>query len=117
MTFPFPVADHPLRPSSLWGNIKRPFPSGAWFTNLALGKGDMPVVVLPYTVKATSAGVGICYSAALRIVTSTRIQVFDDSRLTMSLMTITNPAPLLFRTHIEKIYWSVQLKSMKTTGY
>ncbi len=39
----------------------------------------MPVVVLPYTVKATSEGVGFSYSAALRTVTSERIQVFDDS--------------------------------------
>ncbi len=47
----------------------------------------MPVAVLPYTVKTTSAGVGFSYSAALRTVTSTRIQVFDDSSSLMSLVT------------------------------
>ncbi len=77
--FPFPITNHPLRPSSLWGDIKKPYPSGAWFTNLALGNGDMPVVVMPYTVKTTSEGVGFSYSAALRTVTSERIQVCDDS--------------------------------------
>ncbi len=87
LTFPFPVASHPLRPSKLWGYIKKPFPSGAWFTNLAIGKGDMPVVVLPYVVKTTSTGVGFSYSAALRTVTNTRIQVFDGSSSHMSLVT------------------------------
>lgn len=72
--FPFMTAQHPFTPGSLWGSIRRPYPTGAWWTNLALGEGDSPVVPLPYTIKSTDGGVGVSYSAMRRKVASRRVQ-------------------------------------------
>ena len=47
---------HGLRqPTALWGAVRRPYPTGAWWTNLVIGKGDNNVAQLPYAVKATNA--------------------------------------------------------------
>ena len=49
------------QPTSLWGAVRRPYPTGAWWTNLVLGKGDNNVAQLPYAIKATDAeGVQVC---------------------------------------------------------
>ena len=41
--------------------MRRPYPTGAWWTNLVLGKGDNNVAQLPYAIKATDAeGVQVC---------------------------------------------------------
>lgn len=73
--FPFTTtAGHPLRPGILWGSVQRPYPTGAWWINLALDDGDFPVVPLPYAIKAGQHDVGISYSAMRREVTLTRIE-------------------------------------------
>ncbi len=38
----------PLSP--YWGALPPPYPTGAWWSNLVLGEGRMPVVALPYAV-------------------------------------------------------------------
>lgn len=46
--FPFvTTTKHPLQPGSLWGTVKRPYPTGAWWSNLAIGDGDFPATPLP----------------------------------------------------------------------
>lgn len=73
--YPFTTTSkHPLRPASLWGTVQRPYPTGAWWLNLAIGDGDFPVAPLPYTIKSTSEGVGVSYSAMRRVVSLTRVQ-------------------------------------------
>ena len=32
----FPHRSHVVTPSSFWGNVQRPFPTGAWWTNLVV---------------------------------------------------------------------------------
>lgn len=34
--------------------MRRPYPTGAWWTNLVLGKGNNNVAQLPYAIKATN---------------------------------------------------------------
>jgi len=34
---PFEARTHPDTPTKLWGSVKRPFPTGAWWTNLVVG--------------------------------------------------------------------------------
>lgn len=73
--FPFATTvKHPLRPSPLWGDIKKPYPTGAWWLNLAMGEGDFPVAPLPYTIKAARYGVGVSYSAMRRSESLTRVE-------------------------------------------
>ncbi|KAM3577913.1 hypothetical protein VYU27_000018 [Nannochloropsis oceanica] len=60
---PFSHVTHPLQPTALWGAVRRPYPTGAWWTNLVLNKGDNNVAVLPYAIKATDDnGLQISYS-------------------------------------------------------
>ena len=53
---PFEARTHPDTPTRLWGNVKRPFPTGAWWTNLVVGgpssSGDGlgTAFATPYTV-------------------------------------------------------------------
>ena len=53
---PFEARTHPDTPTKLWGNVKRPFPTGAWWTNLVVGgpssSGDGlgTAFATPYTV-------------------------------------------------------------------
>ena len=62
-TVPFAHVTHPLQPTALWGAVRRPYPTGAWWTNLVLGQGDNNVGMLPYAIKATEAnGVEVSYS-------------------------------------------------------
>jgi hypothetical protein len=37
-TIPFEIISHPDPPTSLWGNVVKPYPTGAFWTNLAIGK-------------------------------------------------------------------------------
>ena len=53
---PFEARTHPDTPTKLWGSVKRPFPTGAWWTNLVVGgpssSGDGlgTAFATPYTV-------------------------------------------------------------------
>lgn len=52
-------------PDAAWGVIKKPYPTAAWFSNLAIkGGGDkeaglQPIFPMPYTVKSSLHGLGI----------------------------------------------------------
>jgi len=40
------------RPGPLWGLLRPPLPTNAWWQNLVLGAGDQPVAPYPYLVAA-----------------------------------------------------------------
>ncbi|CAM9323676.1 unnamed protein product [Ectocarpus sp. 4 AP-2014] len=72
--FPFTTTTkHLLRPGPLWGAVTGPYPTGAWWLNLAIGEGDFPVAPLPYTIKSSDAGVGVSYSAMRRVESLERV--------------------------------------------
>ncbi|CAN0185908.1 unnamed protein product, partial [Ectocarpus sp. 12 AP-2014] len=72
--FPFTTTTkHLLRPGPLWGAVTGPYPTGAWWLNLAIGDGDFPVAPLPYTIKSSEAGVGVSYSAMRRVESLERV--------------------------------------------
>ena len=58
--FPFEVVERQkLVPSAMWGgDLTAPYPSGAWWSNLAVGKGDQVVAALPYQYKIDPASFG-----------------------------------------------------------
>ncbi|KAJ1959845.1 hypothetical protein IWQ62_004451 [Dispira parvispora] len=58
MASPFREQSHTLAPTSLWGSIKRPYPTNAWWLNLVLGKGENPISPYPYVVTANNTGMG-----------------------------------------------------------
>ena len=64
----FRQVTHPETPSPLWGVAVKPFPTGAFWTNLVVKNGDLPVGVYPYGVKTTDAGVQVSYGASRRAV-------------------------------------------------
>jgi len=64
---PFEAVDHPQKPSTLWGSITRPYPTGAWWLNLVVGDGDQQAVAHPYAFKTTSKGLAVSYSAYRRV--------------------------------------------------
>jgi endo-1,3(4)-beta-glucanase len=71
---PFKVITHPDPPNSLWGVVTKPYPTGAFWTNLVIKNGDYPVGVLPYGVKCLETGIQISYGAWRRYVTQLYIQ-------------------------------------------
>lgn len=71
---PFKQISHPEPPSAFWGSIGKPFPTGAFWTNLVIRNGDFPVAVLPYAVKCLDSGIQISYGAWRRAVTQLYIQ-------------------------------------------
>jgi endo-1,3(4)-beta-glucanase len=73
---PFPHISHPDPPSSLWGTVARPFPTGAFWTNVAIGKGDSPIGLYPYSVKCLEEGIQVGYGAATRHIT--QLSIYDD---------------------------------------
>ena len=38
---------HQLQPSPLWGAVKRPYPTGAWWTNMVIDDGNGAIAPLP----------------------------------------------------------------------
>lgn len=40
------------RPGPLWGLLRPPLPTNAWWQNLVLGAGDQPVAPYPYLAAA-----------------------------------------------------------------
>eukprot|EP00639_Heterosigma_akashiwo_P019929 CAMPEP_0206407620 /NCGR_PEP_ID=MMETSP0294-20121207/30617_1 /ASSEMBLY_ACC=CAM_ASM_000327 /TAXON_ID=39354 /ORGANISM="Heterosigma akashiwo, Strain CCMP2393" /LENGTH=431 /DNA_ID=CAMNT_0053866833 /DNA_START=80 /DNA_END=1371 /DNA_ORIENTATION=- len=68
---PFKTREHPLKPSSFWGNHRRPFPTGANWFNIGLGGEDPEqscAVAQPYAMKVGSRGVIITNPTAYRVV-------------------------------------------------
>lgn len=66
---PFKAATHPEAPSSLWGAVVKPYPTGAFWTNLVVKNGDGPVALHPYGVKCLDSGVHVSYGPTRRSVT------------------------------------------------
>ena len=77
MAIPFEYVEHPMPPSSYWGSIHKPYPTGAFWTNLVVDNGEgqtnSPAAVLPYGVSCTEMGVQISYGATRRVVTQLAI--------------------------------------------
>lgn len=67
-TVPYTPIDHPEPLSSLWGSVTKPFPTGSFWTNLVVGKGEGAIGVYPYGVKTLDHGVEISYGASRRVV-------------------------------------------------
>jgi endo-1,3(4)-beta-glucanase len=66
-------------PTNFWGNIKKPYPTNAFFTNIVVNEGDGSILVTPYGVKTVHTGIHISYGPTRRIVTSNSIiDVFDS---------------------------------------
>ena len=86
---PFAHVTHPLQPTPLWGAVRKPYPTGAWWTNLVLNKGANNVAVLPYAIKATNDdGVQISYSYFRHL--STRMVQADLFAADMSMAAVEN---------------------------
>jgi endo-1,3(4)-beta-glucanase len=64
---------HPDTPNALWGTTARPYPTGAFWTNLVVGAGDGPVGVYPYGIKTLDVGIQVSYGASRRIVSKKAI--------------------------------------------
>lgn len=70
---PFRSVTHPEPPTALWGSISKPYPTGAFFTNLVVRAGDGPVATHPYGVKTLEVGIQVSYGAARRLVSRSAI--------------------------------------------
>ena len=90
MTIPFESIIHPMVPSSYWGTVVAPYPTGAFWTNLVVDNGEgqinSPASVLPYGVGATVAGVQVSYGATRRVVT--QLAITDAFAVDMQLGSI-----------------------------
>ena len=80
--FPSAVSVH--TPSNLWGAIKKPYPTGAFWTNLVVDNGDGVAVVLPYGVKCLLTGVQVSYSPTRRVVSNLFVRDTFDVDLEIS---------------------------------
>jgi endoglucanase Acf2 len=67
---PFKQTIHPDPPNSLWGTVSKPYPTGAFWTNLVIKNGDGAIAVYPYGIKAVDTGIQVSYGAYRRVVTS-----------------------------------------------
>lgn len=59
---------HVEPPTSYWGSVIKPYPTGAFWTNLAVKNGDGAVGIYPYGVKTVDAGIQVSYGASRRAV-------------------------------------------------
>ena len=64
---------HPEPPNSLWGTVVKPYPTGAFWTNMVVKSGDGAIGVYPYGVKTVDAGIQVSYGASRRAVSPTAI--------------------------------------------
>lgn len=71
---PFKIVSHPEPPTSLWGNVVKPYPTGAFWTNFVVRNGDYAVAVLPYGVKCVEAGIQVSYGPWRRLVSQLYVQ-------------------------------------------
>lgn len=117
---PYRSVAHPDPPTALWGNVVKPFPTGAFWTNLVVKEGKMTVGVYPYGVKTLEEGIQISYGAYRRRVSDTKItdpfdidlqltskedylsrhvDSYDNVSVTMTYQTANNGQ---FKTHLVK---------------
>ena len=69
----FRTQAHPEPPSILWGTVQKPYPTGAFWTNLVVGDGLLPIQLHPYGVAVKPEGVQVSYGAAHRMVSQAAI--------------------------------------------
>jgi hypothetical protein len=73
---PFEIVQHPLSVAPEWGVVSRPFPTGAWYTNMAVldnlqPPGSQPVIALPYGIGNNNGrGMALSYGSTRRAVTT-----------------------------------------------
>lgn len=117
---PYRQVIHPDPPTALWGSVSKPYPTGAFWTNLAIKNGDGAIGVYPYGVKTVDAGIQVSYGAFRRQVTSNAIidtfandiqisvtqpyvgraiEAYDNVSVTMGYRTTANGK---FRTYLVK---------------
>ena len=72
-TTPYKVTMHPDPPTSFWGTVTKPYPTGAFWTNLVVKNGDGAIGAYPYGIKTLDAGVQVSYGAFRRQVSITAI--------------------------------------------
>lgn len=65
-TTPYKVVSHTEPVTGLWGTVTKPYPTGAFWTNLVVKTGDGAVGVHPYGVKTLDMGVQVSYGATRR---------------------------------------------------
>lgn len=70
---PYGAVDHPEPVSPLWGAVSKPYPTGAFWTNLVVEDGDGAVALYPYAVKTLASTVQVSYSAYRRVVKTTAV--------------------------------------------
>jgi endo-1,3(4)-beta-glucanase len=70
---PLSTVQHTTPPSSYWGSIKAPYPTGAFWTNFVVGDGDGSALFLPYGIKCLSSGIQVSYGPTRRVVTNKAI--------------------------------------------
>lgn len=111
---------HPETPSSYWGVVQKPFPTGAFWTNLVVKNGDGPIGVLPYGIKTIETGIQVSYGPSRRVVTqyfisdpfnidlqisavqgyvSRSVESYDNSSVTMAYKTNNGGK---YKTHLVK---------------
>ncbi|CAM9735851.1 unnamed protein product, partial [Heterosigma akashiwo] len=74
-SIPFVQKEHPFKPSSIWGNIEKPYPTGAWWLNLALEGSTVCAVPQPYGARLSSTnGMIISNPPSYRVVSPKAIQ-------------------------------------------
>jgi endoglucanase Acf2 len=119
-TTAFKPVTHADLPTALWGVVAKPYPTGAFWTNLVVKNGDGAIGVYPYGVKTIDAGVQVSYGASRRLVTpiaiadifvpdlqisavqgyiSRGVEAYDNTSVTMGYKTAVNGR---YRTHLVK---------------
>lgn len=58
---PFARAEHPLKPTGLWGSLSHPLPTNSAWMNLVLEAGDHRISLFPYDVRALEHQLSIAY--------------------------------------------------------
>jgi len=63
----FLTINNVIKPSLLWGHVKKPYPTNAWYMNLVINRQDgtssYPVNIFPYLAQISNSGIGLSYSA------------------------------------------------------
>ena len=70
---PFKAVTHPDPPTTFWGIVSKPYPTGAFWSNLAVKNGDGAIGLYPYGIKALDAGIQVSYGAFRRVVSKSAI--------------------------------------------
>jgi endo-1,3(4)-beta-glucanase len=85
-TTPFKPVVHPDLPTSYWGTTPKPYPTGAFWTNLVVKDGDGAIGLYPYGIRTVDTGIQVSYGAFRRHVTNQAIADIFTSDLEVSAM-------------------------------